>query len=468
MLPYGPMPPTFRALLAAAVLLGALAPVRARAQASPYLPLDDPRLPLLEHLIARGDVPDPSPSVRPFRRADAIRVLEAAGGDGAANPLVAELHASLADDPAERRWRVKARAGVQGYTDVRRDPLHPLGGDGTRPYFDATGELIFGDLSVVSRLAAEPRLTDDPEWTGRKDLTLLWRFPEAYLTAQTRYLRVFYGQMDRNWGPVGLPGIGISDYAYPQTELTVELGTDDVRLVALARTLEDERDQAGERVHRYFFAHRLGVRLSDRLRLALWETTVLAGVDRDFDGRYRNPLTLLLLANQYGLGSDGNVLIGLDASWRVAGRTSLEAQLALDDLQYENTAGPDRYPNRWALTLAAGGPLGARLGWRAFYTQASSLAFRTLNPFENFTTSGVGLGRNFADQDQLTLRVGVPGGTRWLLTPELTLLRQGEGRITDPFPATDAEAGALPQIFIGTVERTWRAALDLSGWQGPF
>ncbi|HEY9507355.1 MAG TPA: hypothetical protein VIQ27_15395, partial [Gemmatimonadales bacterium] len=62
----------------AAVLLGALAPTRGAAQSSPHLPLDDPRLPLLEHLIARGDIADPSPMVRPFTRADALRVLTSA------------------------------------------------------------------------------------------------------------------------------------------------------------------------------------------------------------------------------------------------------------------------------------------------------------------------------------------------------------------------------------------------------
>jgi hypothetical protein len=107
------------------------------------------------------------------------------------------------------------------------------------------------------------------------------------------------------------------------------------------------------------------------------------------------------------------------------------------------------------------------LAWRALYTQASSLAFRTLNPFENFTDGGVGLGRNFADMDRVTLTVTIPAGTRWLLTPELTLQRQGEGEINDPFPASPEEAGALPQLFIGTVERTWRAAMAVSGRQGP-
>ena len=69
--------------------------------------------------------------------------------------------------------------------------------------------------------------------------------------------------------------------------------------------------------------------------------------------------------------------------------------------------------------------------------------------------------------DQLTLTVSLPYATRWLVMPELTLLRQGEGDISDPFPANNVEAGQLPQIFIGVVERTWRAAVDLRGRQGP-
>jgi len=460
------MPATPHALAAVVVVVGVLVPPCLRAQASPYLPLDDPRLPLLEHLIERGDIEDPSPMVRPFRRADALRVLEQADTAGAPR-LVTALRAALTEVPGGQTWRLAGRAGAQAYSHARRDVLHPLGPDGVKPYADATGEAVFGPIALESRMAAEPRIVDDPEWPGRKDLQLAWRFPDAYLSAQFKYGSFFYGQMDRNWGPVGPPGIGVSNYAYPQVESSFRVGTRTLELEALARFLYDGQDSLGSVVHRYFFAHRLGVRLSDRLRLGLWETTVLSGVDRNFDGRYRNPLTLLLFANQYGLGSDGNVLLGLDAHWRFRGRATLEAQLGLDDLQYENTAGSSRYPNRWALTVAGFGPLGRVLGWRAFYTQASSLAFRTQNPFENFTDAGVGIGRNYDDMDQLTLTVSVPRGTRWMLVPELTLLRQGEGEINDPFPATPEEAGQIPQIFIGVVERTWRAALDLRGTQGP-
>ncbi len=458
------MLPSLRAFAAAVVLAGGLCPPCARAQASPFLPLDDPRLPLLEHLIARGDVDDPSPMVRPFRRADALRVLAAADSSA---PAVRALRASFEELPGERTWRVAVRAGGQAYSHIRRDLLHPLGPDGVRPYAELTGEAVLGPFALVSRPAAEPRIVDDPEWPGRRDLKLAWRFPEAYLSAQTKYASLFYGQSDRNWGPVGMPGIGVSDYAYPAVELRLLVGVPSLQLEALTRSLADGRDTLGQIVHRYFFAHRAAARLTDRLRVGLWETTVLAGVDREFDGRYRNPLSLLLLANQYGLGADGNVLFGAEASWRVRGRSTLQVQLALDDFQYENVSGATRYPNRYAFTVAGFGPLGRALAWRAMYTQASSLAFRTLDPFENFTETGVGLGRNFDDMDQASLTVGVPGGTRWLLTPELTLLRQGQGDINAPFPASGTQAGDVPGLFIGVVERTWRAALGLRGRQGP-
>ena len=172
--------------------------------------------------------------VRPFRRADALRVLAAA--DTAAESatrgpaaIVHALRATFEELPGEQTWRVAARAGAQAYSHIRRDVLHPLGPDGVRPYADLTGEVVIGPFALVTRPAAEPRIVDDPEWPGRKDLELAWRFPEAYVSAQFKYGSIFYGQMERNWGPVGLPGIGVSNYGYPQVEAGFRIGTRRVR-----------------------------------------------------------------------------------------------------------------------------------------------------------------------------------------------------------------------------------------------
>ena len=468
-----------RAWRAALAMLGLViaqagpAAAQDRADARPpsaYVSLDDPELPLFEHLVARGDVEDPSPFVRPFRRSDAIRVLAAADSARPGDPAIARLLAYFAD-PAERQWwRAGAAVGAEGYTHARRDPLRPAGTGDVTAYGEIRLEAAAGPVVAVSRLLDQPRIQLDSDWTGIQRgvpniLCCGWRYPDAYINLVLGPVGVFYGQTARNWGPPSLPGIGVSDEGYPRPEFGIGLRTRDLGLQAIASQLEDRQDSTGGLVHRYFFAHRIDVRATRRLQFGLWETTVIAGHDREFDARYRNPLTLGVLANLYGFADRGNMLVGLDAGWRAARTLAIELQVALDDIANRSSA--EGHPSRYAFTAGLTGALGPRAGWRAHYTQASSLAFRTFNPQENLTDAGVGLGRNADDYDQLTAVVTLPLRGRWLLSPELTLLRQGEGRINDPYPGTREARLATPALFIGTVERTWRAALSLSGREGP-
>jgi hypothetical protein len=459
------MPAPFRVVLVATALAGTFAPARAAAQASPYISLDDPRLPLLEHLIARGEVEDPTPMIRPFRRSDAIRVL--AGADTAPSSrnsgLIRRLRQAF-EDPPGNVWTLSGRAGPQAYTHARRELLHPAGPAGVRPYMELSGSAVFGNLVLVTRPTGEPRLIKDPDWLGRRDLTIAGRVAEAYIGAQFKYANLLYGQLDRNWGPVGLPGIPLSNYGYERQGLGIEVGTPSVRLTALATDLQDQVDSLGRTVHRYYFVHRLHARLSRRLTLAPWEGMIVAGADRNFESRYRNPLSLGYLANTIGFGDRSNVMLGVDVGWRAFTRTTLLAQLALDDFWYDDRK---RNRDRWAITLGAEGPLGSLAAWHALYTQVSSLALRAFNPAENFTDGGVGVGRNFSDQDQLSLRLTLPVRDQWLLAPELVLLRQGEGQINDPYPVPDASGVlATPALFIGVVERTYRLGAAVTGRTG--
>ena len=96
-----------RPILTAAVAI-AICGSHAAAQASPYIPLDDPRLPALEHLIALGEIEDPSPMVRPFRRIDAVRALAKVDSTGTArdSTMIRELLDAFADPGTRRagRW----------------------------------------------------------------------------------------------------------------------------------------------------------------------------------------------------------------------------------------------------------------------------------------------------------------------------------------------------------------------------
>jgi hypothetical protein len=319
----------------------------------------------------------------------------------------------------------------------------------------------------VTRPAVEPRVNDDPDWRGRTDLTIVGRMAEAYLSGQWKYARLFYGALDRQWGPAGVPGISLSANAYPRTEMVVEVGVDKLNLVAHATELADQYDTNGMRVHRYWFAHRLTARPSDRLSVSLWETTVIGDVDRTFEGRWRNPLSVLLLSNQYGQGYDGNIMVGGDVTWWPSRRLRFEGQLAIDDINYPDEGGDDNTPSRYAFTAALSGPLARSAAWKLLYTQVSSLALRTASPWETYADQNVGLGRGFPSNDQLSLFISRPVARSWMVTPELTYARQGNATLADPWPTADALAGNVPALFIGTVETTARAAIGVVGAYGP-
>src|SRR5439155_9461853 len=102
--------------------------------------------------------------------------------------------------------------------------------------------------------------------------------------------------------------------------------------------------------------------------------------------------------------------------------------------QVGRAAASDKRPPSYGVTLGAQGPL-SRFGWTAFYTQVSNLACRITIPAETVLRRGVGLGRNFSDYDQLTLRASMIAGPSVLLEPEVTLLRQGQGDFRLPYPA---------------------------------
>jgi len=439
-------------------------PVAAQAQVSGYLPIDDPRLPYIENLINAGVIRDPSPFIRPFRRLDLMRALDAADtNDPAVAKVRTELRKAFLEPVAEATWGAEVRGGVQAFTQARIDPLHPEGIGATRPYLEADLQATAGPVVLVSRPAIEPRLVLDPDWTGRKDLTVTGRMVEAYISSQWKPARIFYGQMAQHWGPQGLTSLTLGNYSYPRMSFGVDFYFGPFHLGSESAELQDETDSLGLIIHRYFFANRLDLRASSRVQLALFASTVLSGNDRNFDARYRNPVSLLLLANEYGQGDNGNIVVGTDFSWRAARWLTLQGEGVLDDFQYKSNDSGYTYPNRFAFTLAAFGPISHWMTWHATYSLVSSLAFRTTNMYDNFVDAGIGIGRNYGGNDQLTLTAGVPLPGLILLTPELTYLRQGEGSLASPAPPVGPISTATPSVFVGVIESTARAAVTVSG-----
>ncbi|HRP08185.1 MAG TPA: hypothetical protein PLL69_06815 [Gemmatimonadales bacterium] len=448
------------ALLAAVVVPAAIL----AGQASPPVPLDDPHLPLFEHLIDRGTIADPSPFVRPFRVSDALAALRAASRN-ADSTLVDRLIAVWTPPEPESWWSVTVRAGGEGFTAARRDPLRPEGEGGFRVLGDVRGVAVLGPVVMVTRPTIEQRIAVDPDWTGQRvssDATCCrWHFPEAAIQYQQGPFRFHLGQVARNWGPVGIDGIAMSNVAYSRDDVAFEIGGRDLQVISTVGFLRDTIRDDGTPIRRYHVASRIGMRLGRHWQLGGWQSAVLEGESRDVEGPFRNPMVLLPLINQYGLGDrDNNVMVGVQLGWQSGTGLQLQGELALDDLIQRNR---ENFPDRWAMTLRPSGPGPAGSTWRGIYTRASSLAFRASDPFESFTERGVGLGRGWADGDRVELRFARPVSPQLLATVTVSGYRQGESRLADPIP----EERPIPGFLTGTVQRTLRLAGGLAGTIGP-
>jgi len=447
-------------------LLASLTTPLAAQQASAYVPVSHWSMPYVEHLIGRGAVADPTPLSRPLRQADLVRALEAADSTGlspAERRAVRRIVTDLARTEPGPSGRVDAQLSAGAASYANRDPLRPVGEGHATVAGGLAVQLLLGPVAVATHPYFDTRLKYDPEYFGKKDRAIAGRNAEAYVSGQWRYGELFFGSLDRNWGPAPLEGLLHSPAPYSYAHFGLALGTSRLRLEGVLTQLDDAADTAGAAVHRYLVTHRLIVRPSASTSLALWEGSLLAGPDRALEPWFANILTLGLVA-QYDEGTSANSLLGMDVQSRI-GRVRVFGSLLIDDLQVDDDTPGDAEPPSYGLTLGAHSAL-AGVAWTAFYTRVSNLAYRTPTAAETWMRRNVGLARNYSDYDQLTLRGSLLVGPGLLLAPEATFLRQGEGDFRLPFPPVTTY-DSTPTFLAGTAERTLRLALAAQLVAGP-
>jgi len=437
--------------------------------ASPYVPLGHWTMPYVEHLIAAGVIVDPTPLTRPLRRTDLLRALQAVDTLQVSLATATTLHrlegalASGPGGPGGPHVRVEGGVGAAAANYARRDALAAIDSTGPRRSGPGHGTvsadldlgLVTSHVVAVTHLQVDTRLKYDPDWFGKKDRAIAGRTAEGYLSAQWKVGEMFFGRLDRNWGPGGIQGLLLSANPYGLDHFALSIGTPKVQLQAIATQLDDRRDTSGV-VHRFMVQHRL-LLAPGRWSIALWEGSVLSGPGRSFEPWYLNVLNAGIL-EQWNNGGNVNSFVGLDFERR--GEVTLFGQLMLDDIQVDRAGATDKKPLSYAFTAGAQGALGgAAAAWHVWYTRVTNLTYRNEDSLQVPLYHFLGTGRNFADYDQVTVTVGLLPRAGLLLTPELTFVRQGEGDPRQPHPPVAAYP-TTATIFEGVVERTLRAALS--------
>src|SRR6266516_4371230 len=319
-------------------------------EASPYLPINNWAQPFIEHLIAAGLLPDPTPLTRPWRTDQVLRALDAVDSTTVTRAewaVVRQVRSDLTRQERGPTARLDVHAGVAAGSHARRDPLREAGvGQGTFSG-GAALTLYLGSVVFVSHPYFDTRLKYDPDWFGKKDRRIAGRAAESYISAQWRFGELFFGRLDRNWGPSGVQGLLLSDNPYGLDHLAITLGTTRLQLQAIATQLDDRTDSTGALVHRYMVQHRLWLRPSDDWSFALWEGSVLSGAGREFEPWYLNVMNVGYI-EQLNTGTNVNNFAGFDFERR--GDVTVFGQLMLDDIQVDRKSAADKKPISYALT----------------------------------------------------------------------------------------------------------------------
>ena len=441
--------------------------------ASPYVPVDYWGMPYIEHFIASGRMVDPAPLTRPLRADQVVSALEAMDTTRLWSGELKVVRALLADLRRTEQGpygRIDGDVGVAAATYAERDSLELGRGVPNRSYDDKRGfgsaglnlQLDFGPVVLVTHPVADTRLKFDPDWYGKKDRAIAGRTAESYIDAQWHFGELFFGRLDRNWGPSPAQGLLLSPDPYGLDHLGLVLGTSGIQLQAIVTQLDTRLDTLGNSQRRFMTQHRLWIHPPGAWTVSLWEGNVWSGTDRGLEPWFLNVMNLGFL-EQVNTNTNVNSLIGAD--FELHARTTLFGQVMLDDIQIDKKTATDKKPASWGLTIGAKGGLGAA-SWTAFYTQVADLTYRNEDNLQIPLYHGLGTGRNFSDYDQATLKLGwiAPGGL--LLEPELTLVRQGEGDPRLPHPVFTAYP-TTSALFQGIVQRTWRAALGATWQRGP-
>ena len=470
-----------RAILAVLVLLVSWAPTPALTSPREFIPVGDPiesELRLLDLLGPAG--PDerilrPHLGLRPLQRFELQgRATPPDSPDAARAISYARLERTLGRDAApwfapHPRWRSTPRFFEATAPEDQRFELSAA----------AEGSILAdtGDVRFASGSGLRTRLgMQVDQWllftnllAGRVDRARSFADPivantdlvvhteETYLAYTSREGRwgVQFGRGRWHWGPGEEASLLLSKTSAPFTGLSyqVHLTAFHLDFSALSATL---RQSAGEQLA----AHRLEWQPRDALRLGLTETA-----------RYRASSWQPLYASggipyvlvQRLLVQDepdsagvlrNNIMLGLDAAWRIASGTRVYGELLLDDLSARTAENPDKVG--WQLGWEGVGLIGAsRLSWGGEYTRLSRYVYTSFFG-RAYEAQGGPLGfPPGPDSRRIALRGALDLGADWQLLARASRSDRGENGLDEPFVPDS------PRVAVGTFEGVVEQTRDL-------
>ncbi len=271
-----------------------------------------------------------------------------------------------------------------------------------------------------------------------------------------------FGRGRWHWGPGEEASLLLSKTSAPITGLSYQVHLTSLHLdaSALSATL---RQAAGEQLA----AHRVEWQVSDGLRLGMTETARYK--ESSWQPLYAVGAIPYVLVQRILMQDEpdstgalrNNVMVGVDAAWRVSEGTRVYGELLIDDLHTRSRENPNKYG--WQVGWEGVGTIGSsRVTWGGELTRLTRYVYTSF------------FGRTYEAQDQplgfptgpdarrLTLRGAWDFGPDWQILARAAHTDKGENGLDEPF--VPGSPPVRVEIFEGIVERTREVEGGVRWW----
>lgn len=216
-------------------------------------------------------------------------------------------------------------------------------------------------------------------------------YTDGYLSYSPNSIFNFQLGMGRHFFGDGYRSLLLSDYAfsYPYFRMTTSFWK--IKYVNLYAMQFDPRNAAHPFVNaatKFSSTHFLSMNIGKRWNIGLFESVIWRGKDssyhRNFDVNYLNPV-IFFRPVEYSVGSPDNVLIGLNASYKLFRHQLIYGQLLIDEfLLDELRARSGWWANKYAFQLGMKSFVGQHLTLQAEYNFARPYTYTHSSVLQNY------------------------------------------------------------------------------------
>jgi hypothetical protein len=455
-------------------------PARLAAQASEDVPLGDNAYVYLDALLSRGALQSLSALERPYNLREIVDALQTELPPNPSRTVLGYVRGlkralakydveRLLTPPAQRprgvmSWQVGGDAGGTFQTSSIRNLMRDNDTHGGFADVGVQGAFAVGPVTAVIHEVLEGQLNADPEYHEprllRSDAV---RTQEGYIDARWPFAEIFIGREGRSWGPTAMDGLLLGNYAFTYDHLYLKVGVPQLHWQFLTTRLNDE-PSGDSTIQRYFAIHRLATHVG-RFEAGVEESVVYGGQGESYDFHYINPFNVYTFSqlNEENGGVGANKNYAGEVAWRSPYGT-FSGQIYVDDIQLGSSCNPAvlcKKPTSGGWTITAEGvPFIGDQRLFASYTLVSNLSYRTYEqPWTDYTSYGVSLGRGYSDYDEWRLGVDLAAVPEVPLKVYGAFSRQGQGDYRLAFPVPDSFP--VTKTFLsGTVAYVYRGAVS--------